>query len=394
MRGCSILFLGGAHSQLPAIKYAKSIGLKVITVDYLPSNPGHKLSDEYYNISTVDMDSILELCKKLKIDAISAYASDPAAPTAAYVSENLGLIGSSYKSVMTLSDKVLFRSFLQENGFKIPWYLGSDSLDFLINSYPGGKAVLKPVDSSGSKGVSLVNCVDDIIKHFPMAMEYSRQRQVIVEEFIERKGPQIHGEGFVINGEVVFMLLGDQKFSPVNCLIPHSTVVPSIFHQDIMNEVHQLVKSAIRKVGYTTGGLNIEVIRDTCDKLYILEIGARNGGNYMPQLMMHATGFDLAKANVDALFQYNKFDQKIRNILGSYMQIILHSENDGIFKDLVLSNKSDINILEKNIYYKFGDTIRKYNSSADVVGVIILNTTNDLDTNCFNEILNQFKICT
>lgn len=389
-----ILFLGGAYSQLPAILYAKSIGLEVITVDYLPSNPGHKISDEYYNISTVDMDSILELCKKLKIDAISAYASDPAAPTAAYVSENLGLVGSSYKSVMTLSDKILFRAFLQENGFKTPWYLGADSLDILINRYPGGKAVLKPVDSSGSKGVSLVNCVDDIIKHFPMAMEYSRQRQVIVEEFIERKGPQIHGEGFAINGEVVFLLLGDQVFSPVNCLIPYSTIVPSIFHRDIMDEAHNLVKAAIRKVGFDTGGLNIEIIRDKHDGLYILEIGARNGGNYMPQLMMHATGFNLAKANVDSLLKQSKFDQQAICIYGNYLQIILHSETDGIFHDLVLPDHNDICILEKNIFYEFGDSIRKYNSSADVVGVIISRIMNDIDMIRFKEIINQFKICT
>ncbi len=383
MKRKKILFLGGAHSQLPAIKYAKSIGLKVITADYLPSNPGHKISDEYYNISTVDKERILELSKKIKIDAISAYASDPAAPTAAYVSEKMRLVGSSYKAVMTLSDKLLFRTFLKENGFKTPWYFGSEVLEDLTTKYPGGKAILKPVDSSGSKGISLVNNIEDLKKNFPLAMKYSRSKHVIVEEFIERKGPQIHGEGFVLNGEIVFILLGDQVFSPSNNLIPYSTIVPSICHKDIMNEAHQLVKSAIEKVGFNTGGLNIEIIRDKHDHLYILEIGARNGGNFMPQLMKHATGFDLVKANIDALINEKIIPLNTKIILEHYTQVILHAENDGLFVGIDIPDKLHSCIEEKHIYYRPGQIIKRYKDSGDVIGVAIFKLREQEHLNIF-----------
>ena len=46
-----LLFLGGSDIQIPGIKYAKSLGYYVITCDYLPNNPGHKVSDKYYDIS-------------------------------------------------------------------------------------------------------------------------------------------------------------------------------------------------------------------------------------------------------------------------------------------------------------------------------------------------------
>ena len=78
-----LLILGGTYFQIPAIKYAKSRGYYVITCDYLPENPGHKFSDEYYNISTTDKDAVLELSKSLNIDGILCFASDPAALTAA-----------------------------------------------------------------------------------------------------------------------------------------------------------------------------------------------------------------------------------------------------------------------------------------------------------------------
>ena len=85
-----LLMLGGSMQQIPAIKQAKKMGHYVITCDYLPDNPGHQYSDEFYNVSTTDLEGVLALAKRLKIDGIEvAYASDWAAPTAAYVSEKL-----------------------------------------------------------------------------------------------------------------------------------------------------------------------------------------------------------------------------------------------------------------------------------------------------------------
>ena len=112
--------LGGAMQQIPAIKCAKELGFYVITCDYLPNNPGHKFADEYYNISTTEKERVLELAIKLGIDGVLAYASDPAAPTAAYVSEKMGLPGNPYDAVNVMTQKDLFRKFLKEHGFNTP----------------------------------------------------------------------------------------------------------------------------------------------------------------------------------------------------------------------------------------------------------------------------------
>src|SRR5690349_13901487 len=115
-----LLILGGADIQVSAIKKAKEMGHFVITADYLPNNPGHAYSDEYYNVSTTDKESILELSKNLGIDGILAYASDPAAPTAAFVAEKLNLPTNPFEVVQIMSRKDLFRKFLHANGFKTP----------------------------------------------------------------------------------------------------------------------------------------------------------------------------------------------------------------------------------------------------------------------------------
>ena len=69
-----ILFLGAAPTQIPPITYALDQGHYVITCDYLPDNPGHRLAHECHNISTTDQRKVLELSRKLDIDAVVAYA--------------------------------------------------------------------------------------------------------------------------------------------------------------------------------------------------------------------------------------------------------------------------------------------------------------------------------
>ena len=69
-----LLMLGGAKSQIPAIMRAKELGYYVITCDYLPDNPGHRFSDEYKNISTVEKEKVLEFAHNIQIDGIIAYA--------------------------------------------------------------------------------------------------------------------------------------------------------------------------------------------------------------------------------------------------------------------------------------------------------------------------------
>ena len=101
-----ILLLGGSRYLLPVIKSAHELGLYVITCDYLPDNIAHKYSDEYVNVSIIDKEAVLEVAKKLEIDGIMSFATDPGVVTAAYVAEKLGLpYGGSYESVSILQDK-------------------------------------------------------------------------------------------------------------------------------------------------------------------------------------------------------------------------------------------------------------------------------------------------
>jgi formate-dependent phosphoribosylglycinamide formyltransferase (GAR transformylase) len=54
MKQKKILLLGGSFFQIPSIEMVKRLGHYAITCDYRPDNPGHRLADEYHNVSTTD----------------------------------------------------------------------------------------------------------------------------------------------------------------------------------------------------------------------------------------------------------------------------------------------------------------------------------------------------
>lgn len=385
-----ILILAGSHFQVPVIEYAKRKGAFVITCDNRPENPGHCLSDKYINVSTTDLDGILKVAKDYNINGILAYGSDIAAPTAAYVSEKLNLIGNSFKTINILTDKGLFRKFLSEIEFPVPKFKVVKTRAEAINYRKDFNRVvfIKPVDSSGSKGITKSVPGRPIQNAFEHAMCYSRKKEVIIEEEIQSKGPHIHGEAFFKDGELKFLQLGDQYFSNVNECAPLSTTFPTLVHSEIMGEIENKLLYLISKVQFLTGGLNIEIIRDKNNKIYFIEIGPRNGGNLMPELAKLATGYDLAVANVNVLLGEG-IDFKSNKPNGIYCtQVILHSHEDGLFVDTNIPEKFMKYLTTNLIYLSKGDFVKKYSSSQEVIGIMLFKFKN---MNICNELISYIK---
>jgi len=387
MKKKKILFLGGAFSQLPAIEYAKKRGHYVITTGYLPDSPGHRIADEFHLISTIDKEKILKLSEDLQIDAISAFASDPAAPTAAFVSEKLHLVGSPFQAVNTLSDKGLFRKFLEDHHYPCPWFLTGSSLKEIESRYTGGRAVIKPVDSSGSKGIKIIETRQELAEQFDFARKFSRCGTVILEEYIESKGPHIHGDGFVLDGKLVFICLGDHYYSTINPVVPVSTVVPSMYHQDIMPKLVHMVEEVVQRAGLETGGINIEMIRAPNDIIYIMEIGPRSGGNFIPQLMHKTTGFDLVRANVDVLFKEPLPRVHKISPLNHYALLILSSKERGYFVGLNIPEHIRKSICMQFVNFKPGDMVPSFENAGDAIGFLILKFNDRFDLNILLELL-------
>jgi len=366
-----ILLLGGSDGQLPAIHEANRRGYYTILCDYLPDNPCREFADEYHEISTTDKKSVLKLACRKQIDYIFTYASDPATPTSAFVADKLKLPGSTYESVKLLSDKDLFRTFLQRNGFSVPAFVITDK-EYEIEeiqqlTFP---VVIKPVDSSDTKGVTVVDDVDQVTKSIEVALEFSRKGKVIIEEFVDASAANLHGDAFFIEGEMVFCMLGDRIFSSdSNPLKPSTELYPSRVSPDLISRVEDAIAKIIKKSGFTFGAVNIEVRVDQNNNIYIMEIGPRSGGTLTPETIAHATGFNMLKATFE-YFENNDVSIKTQKYQPAIC-FALHANSSGIFENIQYSPQLLRYLAEKHIYIKKGDPIKPYSEPSSTIGVLI-----------------------
>lgn len=375
-----VLMLGGTRQQIPVILKAKEMGLYVITCDYLPDNPGHCLGDCYINISTTDKESVFQLAKEEQVDGIICYASDPAAPSAAYAATKLGLSTNPYESVCILTDKEKFRDFLEQHQFATPKAKAFDRFEDLCDhlqqfQYP---VMIKPVDSSGSKGVSCYNGKEDsgfeYLKHlYEEALLFSRRKKVLVEEFVGIEGYQIAGDGFSVDGELVFSQFGDDHFSKdaSNPFVPVAASFPTTLSLDKQEQIRGEIQRLFTLLQMKTGAYNFD-IRYFNNKVYLMEIGPRNGGNYIPQLIQYSTGADMVKATIQAALgdevHFNRFENE-RNCC--YYAVF--SKKSGFIQELSLDLEfASQHLLEVYWNKKVGDRADQFTGSDKALGILLL----------------------
>lgn len=372
-----VLLLGGSHFQIPSIIRAVKLGYHTITCDYLPDNPGHRYAHEYYNVSTTDNEAVLALSKKLKIDGIVCYASDPAAPTAAYVAEKMGIPGNPYKSVKILANKDLFREFLTNNKFLTPNAKGYISEAFAVKDFINFKkpVMVKPTDSSGSKGVTKVYYKKDLTKAIKYALSFSRAKKFIVEEFVDKFGYQIAGDGFSVKGKLVFRCFANEHFeeNSNNPFVPIGESFPYNMPNEIHSRVHNEIQRALNLLKMNTSAYNFDIRLDRQKNVVLMEIGPRNGGNLIPQVTKYATGVDMVEYTIKAAMGVDCGDLKMNPPKGYWASYIIHSEKSGIFQNLIIDEKFRINnIVEQDVFHKKGDKIIAFTGSNGTLGTMIL----------------------
>lgn len=371
-----ILLLGGANTQIPSILTAKKMGYYTITCDYLPDNPGHKFADEYHNVSTTDKEAVLALARELQIDGILAYATDVAAATAAYVSEAMGFPTSPYKSVDILTNKDKFRAFLEENAFCTPRARGYSSVEEAKKDLENFKfpVMVKPVDSAGSKGVARMDDASQLEELVENALQYSRCKRFIIEEYVEKYRYQIAGDGFSVDGKLVFRCFANEHFSN-KAASPYVPIGES-FPYDMPKEVHEKVHAEIQRLltllDMKTQAYNFDIRIDKDYNVYLMEVGPRNGGNMIAQVIEKATGIPFVEYMLKAAMGEDCSDLKMVEPEGFWSCYILHTLKEGNFKRIQYTDEIKKNIVEEHIHVKEGEKLIPFTGSNGTVGVLIL----------------------
>ena len=377
----TLLMLGGSHHQVHVIRRAVEEGLRVVTCDNRPDNPGHAYAHEYHEVSTTDLDGVLDLATRLGVDGILAYASDPAVLTAAYVADRLGLPGDPLDAVRQAQDKLLLRAVQARIGLPTPDFVDAsddDAVRALRERHPDG-IVVKPVDASGSRGVSVVpfgapsRAAADAVAD---ARAHSRSGRVVAEAFWGPGLSESVGDALVLHGRIRHLGLTTKVSVARPGGLPEPWGADSFVHgADGQERIAEQVQRLVDALGLRNGVYNFDVRVDAEGVFTIIDFGARMGGSLVARLYEARDGIDLVGACIDIALGRDREPPVTGTGPGHGAILIIRATRGGTFRELRITEELATMVVASEVAVRPGDPVRPYRTSGDQVGVMVLRST-------------------
>ena len=310
-----------------------------------------------------------------------SFACDPGVVTAAYVAEQMGLPNvGPYESVCILQNKGKFREFLTKNGFTVPTAKGYKNVDDALKDVDifHWPVIVKPTDSAGSKGVTRVDDPKDLKKSIQYALSYSHSDEFIIEDFITQHGYSSDTDSFSIDGELKFVSFDCQHFDreAKNPYTPAAYSWPSSMSVEHQEELKNEIQRLLKLLKMRTAVYNIETREGTDGKAYIMELSPRGGGNRLSECLRYATGVDMITNMVkySVGLPVDEITQKPYD--GCWAEIILHSDEPGVFKELWISNEIASNVVERDLWIEEGASVGGFEAANEAIGTLVLKFEN------------------
>lgn len=289
----------GANEPLECFyKQARKLGYYLIGIAYEKGAVCKKYCDVFYPISFMDKEAVLDVCRKEKIDGIISFSLESALSTVTYVAQSLNLVSNSYECLELTSTKYAQREAFKKNGICVPkYYLLKDKRDLLgIDiTFP---VILKPIDSGGSQGVIKVDNCDQLENAYNYAVKHSRTSSVIVEEFID--GREFSVEHISYEGKHYLLQITDKVTSGAPHFIEMQHHQPANIDTLLYRKIEDLVSRALDALQIENSASHTELKLNTKGELYIIEIGARMGGDFIASDLVYlSTGYDFVRGVIE-----------------------------------------------------------------------------------------------
>lgn len=368
----SMMILGAGPLQLPAIKKAKELGYRIISVDYDENAVGFALADVKLVVSTLDQEEVYRQALIYQPDVVITSTSDGPVRTAAYVNEKLGKRPDlSYENALCATIKSRMRDRLKECGVPIPEYFAAEDYAAFSEAVSklNGNCIVKPADNAGSRGVVLFDSKADAEAVYRYSRENSRNGTVMVEEIMT--GPEVSVEALVIEGEPHIITVTDKYITQPPYFVELAHCEPSDLDEHTIERIKAVAVQAIKAIGIENAPAHVE-IKVTEDGPKIVELAARLGGDFITsRLVPLSTGIDMVGASV-LLATGEKPDLSPKQQQGAAIHFI-HAEKEGILSEIVLPEglQGQAGVKEIALYKKLGEKINGTRSSNDRLGHVI-----------------------
>lgn len=422
LKGKRLLFLGAVRPLCEAVEIAKSMGIYTIVTDYLPDSPAKKHADKACMVSTTDVDAIVKLCKEERVDGVFTAFIDSMLPYARRVCDQLGFpFYASDEQIQLSLDKALFKETCRKYNVPVPqdytMVINQETIDESNISFP---VIVKPIDSSGGRGIRICNNMNELKKAYVYALEISPNNRVLVEEYVQ--GNEVTATYTMKDGNISLSCFKDKLISldhdDITCQAD-VLIAPSNYLCQYVSDVNDKVINMLNGLNATDGTVFIQGIANN-NEVKFFELGyrpngghdyrhieAENGINFMKMMIAHALtghmdGYELSDDNPffsKYVLNLNIYSHggKIGKIRGksfvdSLDNVILceymHNEGDEIIDNNTLSQRVFRAVIRDNSIERIKQTIR---TIQQVIEVRDVNGRNMLYKPFDAERLNQYE---
>lgn len=369
----TIMILGASILQLPAIEKATEMGLNVIALDMNPDAVGFSVPGVVKEvISTIDIVAAVEAAKRHKVDGVMTLATDMPMRTVAAVAKECGLNGVTEETAIKATDKSVMREALKAAGVPVPKFFRVTSIDEFRTAIERieGPFMVKPADSSGSRGILKVEDRENLDSAYDYTKQFSHNGIVVVEECMI--GPEVSVETLAIDGEVHVIQITDKITTGAPHFVEMGHTQPT--RLGCANEIKRVAIAANKAVGIKNGPSHTEVIV-TKDGPKIVEIGARLGGDCITtHLVPLSTGINMVKACIQIALGEKP---NISPTLHCGSAIRYFQQHAGVVKSIEgLEDAEKMpGVKQVSIVHEIGETITEITDSGSRMGFVVAQGT-------------------
>lgn len=298
-----LLVLAAGILQVPVIKKAKEMGIYVIAADGDPNAVGLKYADEAIVVNITSEEDVLKVAREEQIDGVIHPCSEVSMNVMGRLNDELGLSGITREQAIRATNKHLMREAFESGNAPSPKSILTDSAEdaweHLQNDF-STDGILKPSRNSGSRGIAkVVRDMNkaDFINAYNIALNESRDKSVLIEQFIE--GPEFSIEIIVWNGKVNVLTVTDKKTTGAPHFVELGHNQPSCYSKEDVDTLKAAAVAGVKALGVNNCACHAEAkLMD--GKAYLMEIGARLGGDFISTELTHlSTGIDMVAAAIN-----------------------------------------------------------------------------------------------
>lgn len=371
-----LLVLAAGILQIPVIKKAREMGYYVIAADDDPNAPGMALADKaIVPGGLMNEEKMVALAKEEHVDGVIHPCSEVAMNVMGRINDELGLYGISKEIAIRATNKHLMREAFEKYGAPSPKSIltkdEEDAWNTFCNEFETN-AILKPSRNSGSRGIAKVVkgiSKEEFVSLYRRALDESRDHQVLIEQFIE--GPEFSVEVIVWQGEPHVLAVTDKKTTEAPYFVELGHNQPSRFPEDVQQKLKDGAIAGCKALGLTNCAAHCE-LKVQNGEAYLMEIGARMGGDFISTELTHlSSGIDMVAATIDVVLGVKPNLNPVEDKHGVAIRyftpkpgVVKEIENEGALK------RSDV--YDAEIYVQAGDEVREVKSSLDRSGHVIV----------------------